>query len=410
MENTINPNQKHRIIPSETTSEWFFIVLACMFWSKDLFGYIYVAADKLLGTGMFFRTIGESLVFIIFAVGGLGYCSKKIRPFDFVFIIGFLLLYFLAPAASFVPALEYENFTTHFLWALPLYLVGVSMDFSKMKSLFRALSIASIVVCAYYNLVFIHGSDYAGSTEFIDDNMVAAYALLLPTMYMIWFTFSELNLKIVSSWINLAAIIIGFFSMLMLGTRGPVVGTVIYIFLYVFFFKLKNHKVSYGILFMIIIYCFVAWADAIFTFLGTVAVNLGFSDRIFSTILSVGLTGDESSDIRRGFYPILIDALRESPIFGYGLFGTYEFINSYPHNIFTEILFSFGYVFGGFILLYGCYSVIKSYKKGGSDDEKGFLFVLIGGGVIGLLFSSLFIITPAFFFFVGFCMQMAFRK
>lgn len=410
MNNTVNYTTRPRLIPSESTSEWFFIVLVCMFWASGLFGFIFVAADKVLGTDMFIRTIGKTILFIIFAICSLKYCSTKIRMQDLALIFLFILFFFLSSGPSLMPALQFEDYTRSFLWALPLYLIGISLDFPKIKNLVHIFTIASIVVGAYYQLVFIHGTGYSGSAEFKADNMSAAYGFLLPTMFMIWYTFSNFSIKSVFSWIDLSAVTIGVFSMLMLGTRGPVVATAIFVALYLLFFKIVKHKVLNFLLFAVVIYLLLKWADVILLFFGTLSADLGFSDRIFTSFLSDENIFAEGSSGRDAFYPILFKALSESPVFGYGLFGSYKFIGTYPHNIFMEILVSFGYVGGGAILLYCFTTLVKAFRNNLSEDEKGFLFVLFGAGIVGLLFSSMFIITPAFFLFLGYCIQMAYRK
>lgn len=381
-----------------------------MFWASGLFGFIFVAADKVLGTDMFIRTIGKTILFIVFAICSFKYCSTKIRMQDLALIFLFILFFFLSSGPSLMPALQFEGYTRSFLWALPLYLIGISLDFPKIKNLVHIFTIANIVVGAYYQLVYIHGTGYSGSAEFDADNMTASYGFLLPTMFMIWYTFSNFNIKSFITWIDLSAVAIGIFAMLMLGTRGPVVATAIFVALYLLFFKIVKHRVLYSLLFAIIIYLLLKWADVILLFFGTLSVDLGFSDRIFTSFLSDENVFAEGSNGRDAFYPILFKALSESPVLGYGLFGSYKFINTYPHNIFMEILVSFGYVGGGAILLYGFTTLIKAFRNNLLEDEKGFLFVLFGAGIVGLLFSSMFIISPAFFLFLGYCIQMAYRK
>lgn len=410
MDNILKKTYHNPLIPSDSKSEWYFIILACLFWAEDLFEYLFVAADKILGTGLFIRTTGEAIIFVVFALGSFGYLSRKVRLRDFVFVGLFLLLFFFSPAIPFVPKSMYEDFTHKFLWALPFYLLGATLDFSKVKNLFRILSIATIWVSSLYFLYFIHGANYSGDAEFGDENMYASYQFVLPIMYLIWYTFFDFKLKEIGSLINLFSIILGIFAISMLGTRGPLVAIGIYVILYVFFFKISKHKVLYGLLFLCIAYVLIIWSEEIFMFFGSLAVNLGFSDRIFVSFLSGANIFKEGSTGRDAFYPILFRAMNDSPVFGYGIFGSFEFINAYPHNIFLEIIFSFGYVFGGLMIIFVGYLIKVSFNNNMSKDETGFLFVLIGAGIIGLLFSNSFVVTPAFYLFFGFCLQMAYKK
>lgn len=410
MNNKINTKAQQRLIPSESTSEWFYIVLVCMLWASGLVDFVLVAADKFLGTGEIIRTVVRVLVYIVFVIGSLSYFSSKIKPVDWGLVVLFLLLFFFAPGVKFVPRIEYEMYTRNFLWALPFYLVGVSLDFGKVKKLFHILALIDIVVSSYYNLVFINAADYSGSIEFAQDNMHASYGFVLPVIYMIWYTFENFRIKSIMSWVDTASVLLGVFSMAMLGTRGSIICVFIFLVLYLFLFKLKKHKILYGILFFVIGCVVFVFANNIFMFLGDLAIDLGFSDRIFISFLSEENLLEEGSSGRDAFYPVLFAVLGKSPIWGYGLFGSYEFIDTYPHNIFMEIIFSFGYFFGGIVLLYGANSIMKAFKNKITEDERGFLFVLMGGGILGLLFSSMFIISSSFFFFVGYCFQVAYRK
>lgn len=410
MNNTLNYPPRRRLIPSESTSEWFFIVLVCLFWASGLFGFIFVVADKVLDTDMFIRTIGKTIIFIVFAIFSLKYCSTKIRMQDLALIFLFLLLFFLSPGPSLMSALQFEEYTRSFLWALPLYLIGVSLDFPKSNKVLHVLTIATIIVNAYYRLIYIHASGYSGDAVNDHYDMSASYGLLLPTMFMIWKSFNNFNIKSVVTWIDILIAVLGLFTIMMLGTRGPLIGTVLFLFLYLFLFKLSKHRLLFGLLFLVVAYVFIGYTEDIFMFMASLAADLGFSDRIFVSFLSIDNLLTDGSSGRDDFYPILFKALSDSPILGYGFWGSYEFIGTYPHNLFMEIIFTFGYFLGGIILIFGAYSTIKAFRNNLTEEEKGFLFVLFGGGVIGLLFSSSFIITPSFYLFVGYCIQMAYRK
>ncbi len=397
------------MISLEKISKVSFLTLACMLWAQRFFNYVFVAADKVLGTSPFMATTGSVALLVILALASIRYLSARIRPTDITFIVIVLSLYFYAPAARYVSDGDYERFTNLFLMSLPLYLIGVSMDISQLKTLFRILSVASIFTMAYYNLVFIHNTGYAGGAEFTKDNMSTSYGLLLMTIYMTWYTFSHFDWKSVFSWIDLVSVLLGGLAMSMLGTRGPLVAFVAFVVLYVIIFKIPQKKLLYGSVFLIILIVFMVWMDDILMFLASKAVDLGFSDRIFTLLIS-GEFHQDGNFGRNWLFQTLIEALGESPIYGYGIFGSFIFIKFYVHNIFLEILFSFGYLFGGLIIAFGIFTTIKAFLNDLSDDERGFLLVLIGGGVFGLMFSSAFYLNAAFFMFVGYCVQLAYRK
>ena len=310
----------------EKTSKVSFLTLACMLWAQRFFHYVFVAADKVLGTSPFMATTGSVALLVILAIASIRYLSTRIRPTDLVFIGIVLSLYFLAPATRYVPKNDYERYTDLFLMSLPLYLIGVSMDISKLKTLFRILSVASIFTMAYYNLVFIHNTGYAGGAEFTNDNMSTSYGLLLMTIYMTWYTFSHFDWKSVFSWIDLVSVLLGGLAMLMLGTRGPLAAFVAFVVLYVVIFKIPHKKLLYGSVFLIILIVFMVWIDEILMFLAAKATDLGFSDRIFTLLISGEFHQDDGTFGRNWIFQTLIEALGESPIYGYGIFGSFQFV------------------------------------------------------------------------------------
>ena len=407
---TILNTSRQRLIPFTTISEGCFVILLSIFWGSGFFGYVFVLADKILHTGVFIRTVGKTLLCIFLAFGSFSYCKKKVRLGDFVFVFSLLLIYFTSSSSYLVPKLEYESFTKNFLWALPMFFVGISIDFEKTKKLLRILSLLSIVVGSYYYLIYIQAGTYTGSNEYSSDNMSASYGMLTNVLFMIWYSFENFKFKSFSSWLDLLSVLIGCFSILMMGTRGPVLCIVIFVLIYLVFIRNAKHRFLH-FLFVVAICCFfVSVLDDFLLYMSSVGEQMGFSTRVFDSFLSDDSIFMEGSSGRNDFYLILINAMYDSPIWGYGVFGSYRFIRTYTHNIIAELLFSFGYVLGGVIIMYGLYFVVRAFRRNHSSEEKGFLFVLIGTGFLSLLFSSLFFITPAFYMFVGYGVQLAFRK
>ena len=135
--------------------------------------------------------------------------------------------------------------------------------------------------------------------------------------------------------------------------------------------------------------------------------NLGMSTRIFDKIVEAEITDGSG---REWISDTLYDILKNSHNFcGYGLLGAERYVDTYPHNIYLEFIFSFGYVIGILLLFAVVLLIAKAFIKA-SQINKEFILLLVCGSVLKLCMSGAFLDDTIFFMLLGYCAQMLMTK
>ena len=73
----------------------------------------------------------------------------------------------------------------------------------------------------------------------------------------------------------------------------------------------------------------------------------------------------------------------------------------YPHNVFIEILYNYGYLLGGFLLLFLFYSLLQCMIKL-RREQYDFLMILLCSGLFPLLTSFTYFEWPLFWGLLGY--------
>jgi hypothetical protein len=89
---------------------------------------------------------------------------------------------------------------------------------------------------------------------------------------------------------------------------------------------------------------------------------------------------------------------------GHGILGSYNYVSTYPHNIFVEFVFTFGWI-PGIALLIAISTLILFAFYHAKTEERGFLLLLLCATIVKLNFSSTFIDDALFFMLLGYCFQ-----
>ena len=145
----------------------------------------------------------------------------------------------------------------------------------------------------------------------------------------------------------------------------------------------------------------------------TITLNMliskaGLSNRIMNYFVE-GAFMDDSG--RSSIQDALLSAMDMAPAFGYGLAGDRNITNgSYAHNLFLELIVSFGWVGGIAISLLIVTIIIRAYYCLKSKTEKGFFFLLFSCGFIHLMISGSFLHSSFFFLLIGYCSLLISRS
>jgi O-antigen ligase len=166
--------------------------------------------------------------------------------------------------------------------------------------------------------------------------------------------------------------LVGFFNLLIAASRGPFI-TMIFLVLFMMYFKYKSIKTKLSFLFKTVgislITIFLALSTGV---LNNVVENFSLFGRLDELNSNIKSGGKETRNFE---YQSALDQFYENPIVGDQYVTTYD--NVYPHNIYLEILMSIG-VLGMFVFLaihYELYKRIVYIFK--TKNHRFFLLLLV---------------------------------
>ncbi len=186
------------------------------------------------------------------------------------------------------------------------------------------------------------------------------------------------------------------------GARGPLFCYGIFILLKAIF-GIDDKKVRrIVVLFGIVLVIFTGNYRFFATSLNNYLVNQGMGSRTLKTILSETIFNDSG---RLMIQKNAMELIRDRSILGYGASGELGLINnSYPHNLYLELLIDFGVIIGGLLAIYVTFIVIKSIIMHSSIyKDLGFIFLTLG--FVMLQFSGTYLQNIYIFMFVGLMMR-----
>lgn len=374
-----------------------FNLLCLIAWGSVLLGFWAGVNNKIPVLKAFTEEL-KWLIVLVPLVLSFAKIIYKLKVIDIFFFAGCLLFYLLNyiiyPDNQ--QALEQHFFQFSFL-ALPYFLYGVIVDINKFLKPFFYVSILSITVCSFYEFFYLKG----GNSSDIDTsqyNMALAYNMLQHVMLVSWVSLKEMRL-----W-QFPFMLLGIFLLFSLGTRGPILCLFLFLALYLLVFKQMKHKYLIRALVVSIAIIVMLYSQQIALYFQLVMQRIGMSTRIFDKYLTEEIGISEVRDVIKDklFYVLSCNTSG----LGFGLCGSYKFVNTYPHNLLLEFWFSFGWVIGTLLLLILFILIFKTYIScRHSSNQVVFLTLLICGSIIKLLLSGTFLDDALFFMLIGFCIN-----
>jgi O-antigen ligase len=236
-------------------------------------------------------------------------------------------------------------------------------------------------------IIFILGLVYIyflliGKITFLRYSMTFSYYLLFPALVF----FSQKKIQF-----TLLFILICIF-MLLLGSRGPLLASLIYVLV----ITIMDSKSRKSILLTIVI--LVISAGSIFSFFVILSDQMGVESRTVSMILEGNITDPTN---RMDLYFKTWESIKETPFLGHGLFGDRVTLSGqYCHNIFLEIFSNFGLLLGSVLILLVFIVSIRVYQNSNKDGKQLFMMFFCYG-FLPLLFSGSYLVNAGFGLFIG---------
>lgn len=225
-----------------------------------------------------------------------------------------------------------------------------------------------------------------------------SYLMSIPTMLYLISYMKNKKIK------DLIIFIIGSLVIVYVGARSPLLNIGILLVLCVVYLitkrLIKSGKIVLLFLILSSLIVMLFSLNEILYIIARILLMFGIEGRTIDLLMNnpFSLSG------RNEIYNIMISAIKTRPILGYGFFGdrilleNTSFIGQYSHNIFLELMVTFGLLVGSLISIYLIYNFVKIiFSK--NILRPSFIFVILG--FVGLYISDSFIISQNFIMFLG---------
>lgn len=389
--------------------EYYYILLLFALWGNVVLNFGIVAVSKVLHiVGL--QVYLYNAIIVILSLLSIGYWGRRSSFLEKLLLAIFNLAYVF----SILINPEYKSlisFYPQFLFACLCYLIIKPINVNKLDKPLFYISVANVLFSAFYHFVYIHRAGYSGETM-VDsesgDMMSKAYAVLPSVLYVLWTTIRNLRLTKLNSWINIGISALACLLISSFGTRGAFVCMGFFLVSYVFLFVKHRNAIIIKVISLFIGILIYIKLDLLLNMMINLTSSLGMSSRIF-TYVAAGtfIEGAESSDIRIWLIEVLSKELDKNPGMawtGHGICGWEPFIHAYPHNLYYDIVFCYGYLLGYLFFAWLAILLLRSFISNSIDTlTKGFILIMVSTGIVILFMSGTYLTEYRFFMAISLC-------
>ena len=377
---------------SMSLSEVALFFLTLLLWiDRILLTYIRAIMMRIPIVGFMtdYLILAAYILLIVFSVPRI---LKRMRAVDgvFIFIIVTICLvnYIIFPENAAVLNMYLPNFL--FL-TFPLYCIGLSLDFEKVYPWLYRLSLLTIPAFTAYKL-FI-SAPMTDVQSVYQGDMWSAYNLLPHVCVVAVAMLRKPGL------VNIALTMMGVVMLASMGSRGPLLCTILAMAAYLLFFKKYKHPFLAGFLIVFVAVTVMLGLDTIMQLLYDIAKEAGLSVRIFEKYFEGSFSDSTGREV---IAARLYERIAREPIFGYGIFADRVAVGTYAHHIVIELWHSFGVVLGSAILGGIIIVLLRAAKAAKKADRYALLFLpLLFAGFIKLFLSNSFLEEIYLFWLLG---------
>lgn len=381
----------------QLTGDDGFKILLVLVWTRTILtSYAYQTLLRI----PFINQIADEIKVFVYIVATLFAMNVIIKRQSLVDIFWgiFIIAGYFVNIDLFPLTAEYlvNNVATILCVAFPAYYIGTSMineDYIDTLHKWSRICLYAIVV---YFLVFGFKAE-VGRVE--AENMGVAYRILPHLVMVMLYAFTK------GKKTDIVLSIVGSILLLACGTRGPVVGVVLFFLVYVLFLYQSKKKWYFVAGLSIVSLLMLMDMRILITPLTALLDHFGFSTRVVNALLTGELANDNG---RNEIMLTMMNMLKANNYQGFGLAGDRNIVfwMAYSHNIILELCVTFGLYYGTFIFSLICYILLRSIFVANSN-EKGFIISLVfGGGFFKLFLTSSFLLEYQFFFLLGYCVSI----
>lgn len=271
----------------------------------------------------------------------------------------------------------------------------------------KCLKITGVILLIYYSLQSLEviKNDFwtyeqFGITKITTSNMSWSYGVLSAVCYISLFYFIDKKI------IVFPIMALSLFGILLYGSRGTLIAFTIGVVFLILFYNDKRMPIkSYILLIIFAGLAFYALSDSGINAISRFFTEHGLSSRFIDSLTHFTAFEDTSNG-RALIWLTVSNLIVNGPFYGYGVFGERNAVYGvgmrwgYSHNIFLEILVSFGWLFGSIIIVALLIQIIRFLKSSDHRNEK-LVFVLFLTISMELLLSNTLWLHSGFWIMFG---------
>lgn len=331
----------------------------------------------------------SSAILVLMAIYGILYreCYLMIGTYIFMSLL-FILSYFFFPDNNEYLIQDGIRFT--FFINIPVFLSVISIRNSAVffDYALRMSYICTIIAVLY---AFFYFTDNLPALDG-SYNMSYGYGILFPALFLLYRSGKS----------NTILFSVLFICILFIGSRGPLLFIVTFLFIRLFFFATSQIR----LLLLLLISIFFLLVPIILNTLQKMLIN-GISSRTLYLLLSGEISNDTGRDLLQNN---ILEKIMEAPIWGYGIFADRFFLNgSYCHNVLLEVAVDFGLPLAFILILIFLYLIYSSIRKA-KQEYKLFIILVLCSCFLPLFVSSSFLINYTFYFCIGVLLVFSKKK
>ena len=337
------------------------------------------------------------LLNVFFIILSLPYLVKRIRSYDvFLYLVIFVLYilnYILFPSNSTVLN---ENAYFFLVTSIPFYFIGLSWDIDKLLQYAAIFSLVAILSTATSLFLFEHVNELKGEA------MTSSHKLMPHVLMTIWCVFTQRKFR----WLHVIGSVTGILLLLIFANRMSLLSLITFTVSCLFFKSGKNEKYIktkriIGVLIIVLSFFF---ANYYIWLVENISSYFSTTTRLLHYIYS-SEEGILDSNGRYYLWSKAIYYIQQNPG-GVGLGGDRLLINTWSHNLFIELLFSFGWLFGTILSALIIWGIYAGFRYAKDSQQRFFLLLLVCSGFLKLQFSGSFLNEHYLFFMIGYCVAL----
>lgn len=332
---------------------------------------------------------------VTFILLSLPYLLKRIQAVDYFFYFVVVSIYAFSYLIFPKNDIVLDHYAYYFLVAsVPFYYIGLTFDIEQLIKYVAVISMLGLLVSA--TSIFILGH----VEELTEEAMTMGHKCFPHVMMMILCAFVQKRNKLL--YIGFAAI--GFLLLIVYANRMSILAVVCFMASCLFLMPAatkRKTKIKRVLALSLVVLAFIS-VNYLITGLESITSFFGTSTRMIDFINE----GDALDSNGRDFlWSQMMHYIGQNP-FGVGMGGDRLLIDTWSHNLFLEILLSFGWLFGSLLILLLVYVLYLGFRYSKNNIQRFFLLLLFFSGFFKLQFSGSFLNENYIYFLIGYCIYL----